>query len=114
MPAKNLFKIYAIGFGLALVAVVATVMVVIHSGSTESSVQKLTSQGDLVRVQVRSFPARKRLVMNGKEMGTTPKMLLVPREKPLDLQVWFDQQPQSKHVVPTEDIVVDFRPAQNE
>jgi hypothetical protein len=113
VPAKNLFKIYALGFGIAVVAVVVAVIVIMQSGSTET-VQKLPSRGDLVRVQVRSFPAMKRLLMNGKEMGKTPKMLLVPRGQPIDLEVWFDQDPQAKHVVPTDDMYLDFRPAQKE
>ena len=114
MPAKNLFKIYALGFGIALVAVVIAVIVVMQSGSTGTPVQELPSRGDLVHVQVRSFPAMKRLLMNGKEMGKTPKMLLVPRGMPLDLEVWFDREPQDKHVVPTDDMYLDFRPAQKE
>ena len=107
VPPKNLVKIYGIAAGIVLVAIVAVVMLVIGSGSSPT---KLPSRGDLVRVQVRSFPAMQRVLMNGHEEGKTPKMLLVPRsDRPLAIQVWFGANPITKQVVPQDDQVVDFR-----
>lgn len=112
VPPKNLVKIYGIAAGIVLVAIVAAVMIVIGSGKQPT---KLPSRGDLVRVQVRSFPAMKRVLLNGHEEGKTPKMLLVPRsDHPINVQVWFGQSPVTKQVVPDDDQVVDFRPDQNE
>jgi hypothetical protein len=110
VPPKNLVKIYGIAAGIVLVAIVATVMLVIGSGKTPT---KLPSRGDLVRIQVRSFPARQRVLLNSHDEGTTPKMLLVPRsDQPVTVEVWFGQSPVTKQVVPADDQVVDFR--QNE
>ncbi|MEO8846124.1 MAG: PEGA domain-containing protein [Kofleriaceae bacterium] len=106
MPPKNLAKIYGIAAGIVLVTIVAAVMVVISSGTQPT---QLPSRGDLVRVQVRSFPAMQRVLLNGREEGKTPKMILVPRgDQPIDVQVWFGQEPVTKQVVPSEDQVVDF------
>ncbi len=108
VPPKNLVKIYGIAAGIVLVAIVVTVMFVIGSGKEPT---QLPSRGDLVRVQVRSFPAMKRVLLDGREQGKTPKMLLVPRsDHPIELQVWFGPEPVTKQVVPTDDMVVDFRP----
>jgi len=106
VPPKNLVKIYGIATGIVVVAVVVVVMLVISSGTQPT---KLPSRGDLVRVQVRSFPAMKRVLLNGHEEGKTPKMLLVPRsDQPIDVQVWFGPNPVTKQVVPKDDQVIDF------
>jgi hypothetical protein len=108
VPPKNLVKICGIATGIVVVSVVVVVMLVISSGKEPT---KLPSRGDLVRVQVRSFPAMKRVLLNGHEEGKTPKMLLVPRsDQPIDIQVWFGPNPVTKQVVPQDDQVVDFQP----
>ena len=107
VPPKNLAKMAGIATGIVVVAVVVVVMLVISSGTQPT---KLPSRGDLVRVQVRSFPAMKRLLLNAHEEGKTPKMLLVPRsDQPINVEVWFGPNPVTKQVVPSDDQVVDFR-----
>jgi hypothetical protein len=107
VPPKNLVKIYGIAAGIVVVAIVVAVMLVISSGTQPT---QLPSRGDLVRVQVRSFPAMQRVLLNGHEEGKTPKMILVPRsDQPLEIQVWFGPNPVTKQVVPHDDQVVDFR-----
>jgi hypothetical protein len=91
-----------------LVVVVTVVMIVIATGS---STKQLPSRGDLVRVQVRSFPAMQPLRLGTHSEGKTPKMLLVPRsDDPIEITVQFGQNPVVKQVVPDDDKVVDFKP----
>ena len=107
MPPKNLFKVYGILFGVALVAVIAVVMIVI--GSADSSTKHLPSRGDLVRLQVRSFPAMQPIRLGNHAEGKTPKMLLVPRsDDPIEITVQFGRNPVVKNVIPDDDKVIDF------
>jgi hypothetical protein len=107
VPPKNLLKVYGIMFGVALVAVIAVVMIVIATGD---STKHLPSRGDLVRVQVRSFPAMQPVQLGTHPEGKTPKMLLVPRsDDPIAITVIMNGKPVVKQVVPDDDKVVDFK-----
>jgi len=107
VPPKNLVKVYGILFGVALVAVIAVVMIVL---GTSDSTNHLASRGDLVRVQVRSFPAMQPVQLGTHPEGKTPKMLLVPRsDDPIEITVMMNGNPVVKKVIPDDDKVVDFK-----
>ena len=88
-------------------AIVVAVMVKIGSGPREVRPQ----DHDLVRIQVRSFPAYMPVTMDGHPKGKTPIMLLVERsDAPRVITVEIEGHPVTKKVVPADDMVVDFRP----
>ncbi len=88
-------------------AIVAVVMVKIASGPREVRPHDL----DLVNIQVRSFPAFQPVSMDGQLKGKTPRMIKVPRsDEPREITVNIQGHAVTKHVVPSSDMVVDFRP----
>ena len=88
-------------------AIVVAVMVKIGS----SPRVERPKDRDLVRIQVRSFPAFMPVIMDGSPKGKTPIMLVVERsDEPRVITVNVRGQAVTKKVVPADDMVVDFRP----
>ena len=106
MAPKHLARWFIAG-GIVVVAIVVAVMVKIGS---EPRVDRPKDR-DLVRIQVRSFPAYMPVAMDGVPKGKTPVMLLVERsDDPRVITVNIRGQAVTKKVVPGDDMIVDFRP----
>jgi len=106
VPPKNLARWFIAG-GVVVVAIVVAVMVKISSGPRAVG----PKEHDLVRIQVRSFPARMPVTIDGHPHDRTPTMILVERsDKPREITVNIQGHPVTKQVVPADDQVVDFRP----
>lgn len=89
-------------------AIVVIVMVKIGSGPRSEVRPK---DHDLVRIQVRSFPAFMPVTIDGHPHDKTPTMILVERsDVPREITVNIHGQRITKKVIPADDQVVDFRP----